>query len=84
MAHQLRVIGHQPVARSVIPVLAAAAILVGGLAHPYLGQREARLLAQETALSGHDELVGFTRVEALLVDRLKRELAAAAQPPSTP
>jgi len=73
------------IARSVIPALAAAAILVGGLAHPYLGEAEARLVAQETTLSGRDDLVGFTRVEALLVDRLKRQLAeAAAQPPSTP
>lgn len=69
------------VARSLIPVFAAAVVLVGVVAHPYLRAREVTLLRAQTALSPGEGLMSFTRAEALMVERMKAKVAEAAREP---
>jgi hypothetical protein len=62
------------VARSVVPLLASVAIIVGLLAHPYLNAREARLVAIDGLGDG-----GFTDVETRVTERLKAEFELGVQ-----
>jgi len=67
------------VARSLIPVFAAAAIAIGVLAHPVLRASEVRLLRADSSLSASTGPISFTRAEALLVERLKAQVTQAAR-----
>ncbi len=62
------------VARSMVPLLASVAIIVGLLAHPHLNAREARLVAIDGLGDG-----GFTDVETRATGRLKSEFKLAIQ-----
>lgn len=72
------------VARSLIPYLGVAVVLITVLANPYLRGSEARLVATDTLLSmpASGMAAGFTRVEARLVERLRKEMLEAAGVPS--
>jgi len=74
-------------ARSLIPVLCLVLLLTGLVCHPYLHRRERDLIQSSHYLYVMDDqdppVIGFTRPEAELVVRLKREvLEAAARHPS--
>ena len=69
------------VARSLIPVFAAAVVLVGVVAHPYLRAREMTLLRAQTALAPGKGMLSFTRAEALMVERMKARIVEAAKEP---
>lgn len=63
------------VARSLIPVFAGAVILVVLLTNPYLSCEETRLVQTDPVLAvGNKEYLGFTKLEADLVQRLKKEI----------
>jgi hypothetical protein len=62
------------VARSMVPLLASVAIIVGLLAQPHLNAREARLVAIDGLGDG-----GFTDVETRVTERLKSEFKLAIQ-----
>jgi hypothetical protein len=61
-------------ARSLIPVFAAAVILIAALTQPWLRAREHDLVARYTT-----EEAGFTRMEIRLVRRLQSRIAEAAR-----
>lgn len=66
------------VARSLIPALAAALIVIGLTAWPWLRHREHTLLEQDRVMvTGSDE-PGFSRIENQLVARLKAAVENAA------
>jgi len=62
------------VARSMVPLLASVAIIVGLLAQPHLNAREARLVAIDGLGNG-----GFTDVETKVTQRLKADFELAIQ-----
>ena len=64
-------------ARTIIPVLALALILVNVCSRPYLRWAERRWLATDTVM-GVDPNGGFTRIETLVTQRLKAEIQQAA------
>jgi len=64
-------------ARTMIPVLALALILVNVCSRPYLRWSERRWLATDTVM-GVDPSGGFTRVETRVTERLKTEIQQAA------
>ena len=66
------------VARSLVPVFAAAAIVLGIVAAPVLERSETRFVRAGNALSADAETLSFTRLEALVVQRLKARIAEAA------
>jgi hypothetical protein len=63
-------------ARSLVPVFAAAAILIGILGHVYLTRQEAALVRRDTIIAPDDEFLA-TAAEADLVRRLKGGLMQA-------
>jgi len=67
---------HGTLARSMIPVFAAAAILIGAIAHPYLTRLESVLVQRDPILNLDEELLAI-RPEADLVRRLRTEIKAA-------
>ena len=67
---------HGTVARSLIPVFAAAAILIGGVAHPYLTNLEAALVRRDPILTLDEELL-INKPEADFVRKLKTEIGEA-------
>lgn len=64
--------------RSVIPFLAAAIVLLSVVTDPYLSRRETFLIQNDPIMAISPELPGCTRLEAELVQRLRKETAAAA------
>jgi hypothetical protein len=64
-------------ARTLIPVLALALILVNVCSRPYLRWSEQRWLARDTLLA-IDTGGGFTAVESRVTQRLQSEIAQAA------
>jgi hypothetical protein len=66
-------------ARSLIPVFAAAILVLAAVAHPVLRASEVRLLRADSLLFSSDAAsVSFTRAEALMVERLKKGVQRAA------
>jgi hypothetical protein len=63
-------------ARSVMPALAVAILLLGGVVMPWLAREEARLVRSDPLLAQSDRAVGFTVVESRLVNRLRDEAIA--------
>ena len=61
------------VARSLVPVFAAVVLITSVAVHPYLAAREAALVRTDPVLAVTPESMGFTRIEARLVKRLKTE-----------
>ncbi len=66
------------VARSLIPILGLIIVLVGGVVHPHLVSREARLVKKDSILSVPEE-GGFTKLENEVTRRLNREALAAME-----
>ncbi len=67
------------VARSLIPVFAAAILVIAGATHPYLVTREAALVGADDSLAPGSRQISFTRAESLMVERLKDGVAQAAR-----
>jgi len=67
------------VARSLIPIFAAAILIVAAATHPYLVTREAALVGADKALSPDSSQISFTRAESLMVERLKNSVAQAVR-----
>jgi hypothetical protein len=65
-------------ARTLLPVIALALILVNVSSRPYLRMAERRLLQSDT-LMGPDPFGGFTSIESRLVHRLIAEMTKAAE-----
>jgi hypothetical protein len=64
------------VARSLIPVFASVVILVGLATQPYLTHRERTLVANDPLYTCVETGAGFSKPEAQLVERLRREALA--------
>jgi hypothetical protein len=64
-------------ARTIIPVIALALILVNICSRPYLRWSERRWLERDTLLAIDREGGGFTAVETRLTERLRTEIAEA-------
>lgn len=67
------------VARSLVPYLALATVLLTLVSQPYLHDRETRLIANDPLMQPATSMTsaGFTRVEARLVERLRSEMMEA-------
>ena len=65
-------------ARSLVPVFAAAALVLAAAAQPYLRASEVRLLRADSSLTSSSEFISFTRAEAMMVERLKAAVRQAA------
>lgn len=65
------------VARSLIPVFASVAILIGVTATPYLAYSERRLVTNDPVFACVDRGEGFSSVEVRLIQRLKKEFMDA-------
>jgi len=68
---------HGSAARSLLPVLAGAAVLIAALAYPYLGARERDLLRRDRLMSIDPDDPAFTKPERDLTCRLKAETLKA-------
>jgi hypothetical protein len=66
-------------ARSLTPIFAAVVILTTGAANPYLSRVEAQCLQNDPILGRDKPGIGFTMVEARLVNRLKQETRAVVR-----
>jgi len=67
-------------ARTLIPVVALALILVNICSRPYLRMEERRLVKSDTLMCSDLAAGGFTGLESRLVQRLKAEIQEAAKP----
>jgi hypothetical protein len=67
------------VARSLIPIFAAASLVIAAATHPYLVTREAALVGADKALSPDSSQISFTRAESLMVERLKAGVLQAVR-----
>jgi hypothetical protein len=66
------------VARSLIPLFAAAMILISITTRPWLLHAERRLIAADTVLMVGPHDIGFSRLENLVTERLQKAVAEAA------
>lgn len=66
------------VARSLIPVFAAAMLMLVATVHPYLRARETALVRECCALTADSDTLGFSRAEARLVAGFRAEVRTAA------
>jgi hypothetical protein len=60
-----------------LPFFCAAIIILGGIARPFLVERETRLLKQDTLIVAGVDTAGVTTIEGQLTQRLRGEFAAA-------
>jgi hypothetical protein len=70
-------------ARSLLPILAAAAVLIALLAYPYLRARERDLLRRDELMAVDPDDPSFTRLERDLVRRLRGEVRQAVEEAKT-